>query len=381
MKLQGRIPVEPLEDERLTNIERNLVVAVSEMRAPAQHAPRRLLAFAGAMAAVAVAGFVGYKLRGGGAQQGEPHAQTFAMVDSTVKFGDAEITSAKGTEIAVTREPTSTRVKMARGRLDLHVDHKADRLFVVNAGDTIIEDIGTRFSVDYDGKNHVEVRVTEGEVKVKRAGKEFRITVNEAWTTEDGETTIAMLDEKLAVAAGTHIAVATPDPSDNSGQPHVPDVANVGSAGSGSAGSAGSNAGSGARPKAGKTDAKKAVADVPLQPQDVGTTDPAAAKAKYLELVRNMQEGEDRARILYSIAVMEHRQKKDKEALHSLSGVLKRNGGEAYKDALWLELRIRCLKAFDDECRGAAARYVRKFPDGRPSGAADEVLKEISRAQ
>ena len=32
MNLAGKVPVEQLSDERLTNIERNLVVRVSEMR-------------------------------------------------------------------------------------------------------------------------------------------------------------------------------------------------------------------------------------------------------------------------------------------------------------------------------------------------------------
>ena len=47
MKLVGKVPVETLDEERLTNIERRLVVAVSEMTQHPMRAPRRLLAFAG----------------------------------------------------------------------------------------------------------------------------------------------------------------------------------------------------------------------------------------------------------------------------------------------------------------------------------------------
>ena len=44
MKLRERIGVEQLDEERLTNIERKLVVRVSEMSAPPARASRRLLA-------------------------------------------------------------------------------------------------------------------------------------------------------------------------------------------------------------------------------------------------------------------------------------------------------------------------------------------------
>ena len=62
MKLVGKVPVEPLDDERLTNIERNLVVQVSEMSQRPMRAPSRMLAFAGVALAVVVAGFVGWRI-------------------------------------------------------------------------------------------------------------------------------------------------------------------------------------------------------------------------------------------------------------------------------------------------------------------------------
>ena len=61
MKLGKRIPVEPLDEERLTNIERRLVVAVSAARPAAPS--RRPLALVTAMLAAAVVVLLGWTLR------------------------------------------------------------------------------------------------------------------------------------------------------------------------------------------------------------------------------------------------------------------------------------------------------------------------------
>lgn len=382
MKLVGRVPVEPLDDERLTNIERRLVVHVAEMSQRPTRAPRRLLAFATVAMALAVAGLVGYKLRGDGTPVvGTPEPERFAMKAGALDLGDAQIT---GTDFAVERSDRRVVVTMQPGMIDLHVDHDPSRLFVVKAGAVEIEDVGTRFSVDWQGTN-VDVRVTEGEVKVKHAGKELSVTAGNAWTVELGPITLAELEQKHA-ATPTHEVVAdTPVP--------VPahDVVAVAPAGAGSGGTSGttngSGQGSGARPKASTastastTSAKKALEKAAYDPPtDAGTDDPKAAIAKYLQLVANMQ-GEDKAQMLYSIAVMQHRAKQDKAALYTISGVLKRQGGPAYKAALWLDVRIKCLVAFDDDCRIAAERYLSKFDSGAQAGVAQEILKEISRGQ
>ncbi|HEY5921230.1 MAG TPA: hypothetical protein VIV11_06150, partial [Kofleriaceae bacterium] len=158
MKLVGKVPVEPLDDERLTNIERSLVVQVSEMaqRPRGMRAPWRLLAFAGMAMAVLVAGFVGWRMRGEGTPiVAPPRPDHVAMKAGALDLGDAQIT---GNDFTVMRSAGRTDIEMVRpGKLDLHVDHKPERLFVVRAGGVEIEDVGTRFTVDFDGKN-VDVR-------------------------------------------------------------------------------------------------------------------------------------------------------------------------------------------------------------------------------
>jgi hypothetical protein len=279
--------------------------------------------------------------------------------------------------------------------LDLHVDHRPDRLFVVKAGNVEIEDVGTRFTVDYDGKN-VDVRVTEGEVKVKHAGKDIAITASNAWTLELGPITIAALQARAQQVAtaepapdpsapttastlptpSTSIAATTPSEAGDSPSGEQPTTSDPTA---GSAVRAGSGSASSTK-KAGKTNARKALEHAPLEPPDeVGTDEPKAAISSYLERIKSMPEGEDKARVLYSIAYMQYRAKQDGPALHSISGVLKRQGGPAYKAALWLSVRIQCMKAFDDACRMATQKYLAKFSDGLHAGVAQEILKDISR--
>lgn len=393
MTLKNKISVEQLDDERLTNIERKLVVAVSEMR-PESRVSRRLLAFAGVAMACGVAAFVGYKLRPTATPvvaTVEETPQTFALNTdkaNTVTLGDTTLTASAGTDLVVNRTKQRVVIEMRRGSLDLVVAHDPSRVLVVRAGDTEIEDIGTRFVVDYDGKQKVAVRVTEGEVKVKRAGTHENLAVGDAWTTERGKLTIAALD---AVATAVVPAPAPDDPTLAPRRPTAPAAPTEGSAaesgnnaGSGSATrpDAGTNAPSTKPRTGGKSNARAALEKLPIEePLDVGTKDMATAISKYLELAVSMGDNTDKTQVLYSMAVVQHRARQDKAALYTLSGVIKRQGGRAYKEALWLNVRIECMQRFDDECRQAADLYLRKVPDGVAAGVAQTILTEIARAQ
>jgi hypothetical protein len=421
MKLIGKVPVEPLDDERLTNIERNLVVAVSDLRAPAPHASRRALAFAGvAMAmAIALAGFAGWKLHKAPAVEAAP--QTFAMKSdtkgATLDLGDAQLASMPGTHVRVERTQARTSIEMAHGTLDLTVEHKPGRLLVVRAGDTEIEDVGTKFSVLFDGKSHVEVRVVEGEVKVRRAAKDFAVTASNAWTTELGSTTIAQLDAAAVdVVAGVgpsdvdaaNVDAANVDAANvgtanvganaganvgaNAGANDVgtnlvdnraaSGTANRGSAavdnrgsGSDSRGSDSRGTGSASHKKGRATNITKAILAVPLNPLPGTITD---------YNVQLSSTARDKSRVMYSIAVAQHLAKNDAAALHSIEGNVKqRTSDEAYKDSMWLQVRIRCLEALDDNCKIAAQRYLNaidagNIPSGPAGGVAQAILKEIA---
>jgi hypothetical protein len=358
------------------------------MRAPAERTSWRTLAFAGAVMAVAVAGFAGYKLRPGGAAAVAPEEpQTLAIntdKTNTVRLGDTEITAGPGTDVVVERTRTRVVIDMHRGTLDMVVAHDPSRLLVVRAGDTEIEDVGTRFSVDYDGKTKLAVRVTEGEVLVKRAGKHENIVAGFAWTTDRGKLTIASLDI-LAMAPTEAVSTAPTTPA-NVHTPQAPVVAPAVTVATGSSLPSPAETGRGGPAthprKAGKSNARVALETLPIEePLDVGSKDLNTAIAKYLELALGMAESQDKTQVLYSMAVMQHRARQDKAALYTLSAVIKRHGGKAYRAALWLNVRIECMQRFNDECRQAADLYLRKVPDGVAAGVAQTILTEIKRAQ
>ena len=383
MKLKGRIPIEQLDDERLTNIERKLVVAVSDMAPQPERAwwSRRAVAFAGVAMAVALAGVVGWKL----------HEPKQAMLTAPIASGEPqEFEMRSSSHVKVTHAVGRVDLAMTKGRLELSVPHVVGRLLVVHAGDTDIEDVGTKFSVDYDGAGHVEVRVTEGAVNVKRAGKDFAVTASNAWSTATGTTTIAQLDSASTnvVAqndSATTNVVAQNDIEIDSAAHQVetpkagsvtPSIGSNATSGSNTAtGSAsGSGAGSGHKHQAGKTDVKKAILEHPMAGAPQTLADYQAQLPK--------QTSGDNSRLLYNIAVKLYEAKRDADALHMIEGATKgRTKDEAYADAIWLQVRITCLHALDDRCRISAQRYVDNFPTGSGAGIADQILKAIQNGE
>jgi hypothetical protein len=227
-------------------------------------------------------------------------------------------------------------------------------------------------------------------VKVKHAGKEFAIKAGSAWDLEIGPITIAQLDAQQA-AANAGASASNDGPVAADVEPPAGSGSTSNGSGSTTNGTASANNASGSTSagpgsvsgrKPPRSNARKALEEAGYDaPPGATTDDPKAAIASYQQRLMNMPEGEDKEIVLYGIAVMQHLSKHDAAAKHTLSGVLKRQGGPAYKSALWLNVRINCLEAFDDECRIAANKYLAKVETGRPAGVAQEILKEISRGQ
>jgi len=385
MSLRERIGVEQLDDERLTNIERNLVVDVSEMR----HAPVRSrggLAWAGAALAVAAAALIGWKLHTPQMPAPQPEvAQTFAIEThderEAIQLGDAMIAPAPATRVDVSRTSHETVITMTRGTLDLSVVHRADRRFVIRAGDTEIEDVGTRFSVAFDGASHVDVRVSEGEVAVTRQRRTERITAGHAWSSDGG--LVAIADPAPAppspppvpvIAERPHVPVAPPAPhphhvvAETQPEPvlgeHVDHTTHA------------------PVPVDPYVDLQQAIRRQPIEfdPHIDGKTD-ASSRIAALKKVAYVPPpaGAEASAALYEIAVLLHRPLgQDAEALRTLDMYERRfTGGREKRAALWLRVRIVCSHAIDDECRKAAYSYQHEAP----SGAATDVAIRITNAQ
>lgn len=74
------------------------------------------------------------------------------------------------TELTVVYSTAERNVFLRRGEAHFDVAHDADHPFRVHVGNRIVEAIGTAFNVQVRPDGEIEVTVTEGSVKVTRAG-------------------------------------------------------------------------------------------------------------------------------------------------------------------------------------------------------------------
>ncbi len=404
MKLSGRIPVEPLDEERLVNIERSIVA--NAKIGPAEHAPRRQLAFAGGLLAVAAAAVVGWKLRGAPAPVVPAAPQTVAVATdsqrATLALEGATIASEPGTSYDVTREAGKVMIKMTRGKLDLAVEHRESRLLVVRAGDTDIEDVGTKFSVAWDGAGDIAVRVREGAVKVRHGKQDVLVAKDHEWRPASGVAAITEVavvtpptstSAPVAPAAGSAaVAIAAEEPVPVLHERHAavpeprPRAARVTSETPppvlGEPIEPAHRAAAKA-PSDPYVDLKQAIHAQPLafDPRIDGAGDAAAEIARLKKIAYSPTTlGDEPSRALYTIALLLHKPlHQDAEALRTLEYYRRRFGdrGKEREAALWLHVRISCGHAIDDECRKAAYTYQHDAP----SGGAANVAVRITNAQ
>ena len=443
MKLVGRVPVEPLDDERLTNIERRVVAGAADAAARPIRAPRRsshYLGFAAAAMAAMVAGVIGWKLRGAPVQAPvvaeAPLQVSTDAHGGTLAIGDATIQSDPSTVFAVTRPDGGVLVELSRGRVALKVAKRGNRPpLVVRAGDTDVIVVGTQFSVDYgDGTGEVDVRVTEGVVKVVRHHQEVRVAIGQAWETPRGVIALADARPPRTIAApvgatgptgedgatgatggGAAVAIgdAVPGPGsagyeiDMGAGPdvlhgrtaQVPDQRTTTTAattrtGGGASttrsggGDTRSGSGSGSGSQAGATgsldlrDLRALIKRQPVTPPiDVGETVAATAVSKYEEIIRNHTTGEEESRAYYGIAYTQALELgRTGDALQTIGSYERRFAqGRVYPERVaiaWLKVRITCDRPQpqkEDDCRQAAARYERLAPDS-PAGRIAERI-------
>ncbi|MBA3458848.1 MAG: FecR domain-containing protein [Deltaproteobacteria bacterium] len=419
MKLVGRVPVEPLDDERMTNIERRIVANAAV--APAPRAPRRVLGFAAAAMAAMAAGVIGWKLGTSPVQTSTvaeaPISIATTATGGTLNIGDATIESDPSTQFVVTRPDGGVLVDLKQGRVELEVAKRTNRpALVVRAGDTDVIVVGTHFSVDWDGSGEVDVRVTEGTVKIVRHKKESLVAAGEAWEPKRG--TIKLADAKpVARRTGGGPAVASVTAGESGAGATIGEV----STGSGSAGyeieigdgpdvlrgrtaqvpdartprtgAGGSNA---ARteprettPKAG-SGSDAGAGDGPINivalikqhavesPVDVGESVSASAVSRYQEMIRNSKTGDEESRAYYGIAYLQAmKMGRTEDALRTISTYERRFAqGRVYPERAsiaWLKLRILCSRRLDGECKQVAAAYQRIAGDTAAGRLAERV--------
>jgi hypothetical protein len=385
VKLHGRIHVEPLDDERLTNIERKVVAGAADRLAEPVRAPRRYLAFAAAALAAGVAGVVGWKLRGDDVAPVAPEpAQVAVHTDakgSTLDIGDARIDSGPDTAFVVTRPAGGVLVEMTRGKVELSVGKRGDRPpLVVRAGDTDVVVVGTKFTVDYgDGAHGVDVQVSEGVVRVASKKLETRVAAGQHWRSSEGLVAAAEPVKPVKpvdvpvpppVVPDIHLhdrVAAVPEPAKPVTPPTPPVVRDL-------------------RPRPAPIvetrephhgDLKAEIISQPVEPPlDIGVRDVTEAMSRYRITVLG-EKNEGAATALYSMAVLQHlRLGRDGDALRSIDAYERAYpAGKEIRSALWLRLRILCRVAIDEQCRQAAVTYQRKAVDGPAFRVAERITK------
>jgi hypothetical protein len=403
MRLIGRIPVEPLGEERLTNIERRVVAGAGERIAAPVRGSRWALSFATAAVAAGIAGLVGWRLHDtptlAPSAAPPPVAVQTETGRSTLDIGDATIASDPAASFEVTRPGGGVLVAMKRGRIELSVEKRHDRPpLIVRAGDTDVEVVGTRFSVDYDGRAGVEVRVTEGKVKVSRGSQVVYVAAGSEWTSTGAVVASApatppepapVVVASVAAPAPTIVAV-TPPVTLHDHVVVVPDQQSTHVAPRRRAETAAARV---LEPVARATprtaiagdpyvELKVAIKKQPLafDPNLDGAGDAAAEIAKLKRVAYSPTTlGADASAALYKIAVLLHKPlKQDAEAMRTLDIYRRRfSRGRELDAALWLRVRILCAHAIDDDCRQAAYGYQH----GAPTGAAADVAVRITNVQ
>lgn len=381
-KLHGRIPIEPLDDERLTNIERRVVAGAAErLQKPARS--RRPFALIAAVGAAAVAAVVGWTLHSPDAvtpvvpARESPLAIRTNATGSTIDIGDATIESGPDTAFVVTRPVGGVLVEMTRGKVSLSVGKRHERPpLIVRAGATDVVVVGTRFTVDYgDGSHDVDVRVTEGVVRVVADKLETRVSAGDHWHTDRGiivataepvapvtppDVRVRARDHVAAVPVAPHVdvipvvrhpVVVAPLP-----RPRNPLIA----------------------PNDPHRDLKADIISQPVEPaMDIGVKDVTEAMSRYRILVLG-EKGDGAATALYSMAVTQHlKLGRDGDALRSIDAyVVAYPAGHEIQSALWLRIRILCRVAIDDQCRQAAVQYRRVAGDAPAVRVAERITSQ-----
>ena len=260
---------------------------------------------------------------------------------------------------------------MTRGNVALSVGKRHDRPpLIVRAGETDVVVVGTHFTVDYgDGTRDVDVRVTEGVVRVVADKLETSVAAGDHWHTDRG----------IVVATAAPVVPVTP-PHDRDHVAVVPDAPHVDPV---------------VRrpvvvappprprnplvaPGDPHRDLKAEIISQQVEPaMDIGVKDVTEAMSRYRILVLG-EKGDGAATALYSMAVTQHlKLGRDGDALRSIDAyAVAYPAGHEIRAALWLRVRILCRVAIDDQCKQAAVQYRRVAGDAPATRVAERIAAQ-----
>lgn len=364
--LRDKIPVEPLDAERVVRIEHDVMRAYAQLE-PSVHAPRkaraRSLFATGLVAAAATAVLAFMWLRGERSELSprisDPTRVATTDTPSRLQLSDSTINVGAHTTIDLFNDDRGTTIVLRDGRVDCEVEPRGHRPpFIVHAADVRVTVVGTVFSVERDGDD-VRVGVRRGKVRVDRQasdGQPVFVRVNELWD--------AASDHKTALApAGTKTAAATKQPGDD----HSTDM-----------GSHMVRAPHGVRkPNKRKHAPRRRVRTKRKRPAKTHRGKPAIATAGLPAALdgdpRELQQrggrsyGADAEHAWYSAVYRYLERGQRRDALKLANYYLRRFNSGTYRSAvLWLKINMLCKPRVTRSCRTAAATYLQEFPNKEP---------------
>jgi transmembrane sensor len=173
-----------VQDEALNQSAVEKAMDRLEEREPFRERLRRLLGFQGwprpiglaALGAAVVVLAIGFTLR----QTRPPEPPVAARAKSSLSLmldDGSEVAPVDGaTAIQLAEQiPSRTTVRLRSGGALFRIRHDSQRLFRVDAGPFVIEDLGTVFRVDHQTEGKIRVVVSEGRVAVLHAASRLRV--------------------------------------------------------------------------------------------------------------------------------------------------------------------------------------------------------------
>lgn len=361
--MKRRIVVDPPEsDVRRERVEKKLFEQLAAVRvverAEAVIPPERVrrmpvLVAGGALAAAAVIALV--VLRGSGSTGAEIPAPSRVVTPiggtSQVTLPGALIEAQSDTSVEVLHGPGGAiTLIVARGAVECDVEPRADRPpFKVIAGDVTVEVVGTRFTVARAPTPRVDV--ARGKVRVTAPGGQWLVEAGEVWP-----------DPTRTASASVPLPAHRPEaePAETPAEPEIP-IDPVRAAPAPKKAPPVAPAVASAKPPlaAGRDRAGEAYRIA----NRLAESDPRKAAQLYRAIAT---EGKDKAALaLVALAETQLKLEDPTAALSALDELARRFPNAANtEDAAWF--RYEALRAMGkrDEARGAAADYLRQFPNG-----------------
>ena len=357
MKPTKQIEVEvPMSEARRDRVEREVFARLDAMRdvdhanqiAPTRN--RRLPFIAAGFAFVAAAASVIF-LVSREAPPARPSSPSLVVTpaggSSRFTVGDAVIDAGSDTSVEVKQDPNgTTTLLLGRGTVDCDVMPRPNRApFRVVAGDVTVEVVGTRFEVSRVG-TVTRVDVARGKVKVHGNGEQRLLGAGQSWSSA--------------------VTTAVTEPTPVVTEPTTPD------------------------------NAKPAVVEQPeieLPAEAARPAKPALSPQQAYAAALEIEDDAKRARAYRAVANGNHtwaalslfnlaelQAKTDVDATLKTLDELKRRFPDAgnAEDAAWFRVDVLRDARRMDEARGAAADYLRDFPQGTYAKLAARLVRPSS---